>query len=107
VRFEELIADADVDKDEEDDLEEVLTFWRTAPMRAGRMEAPDGMEEIQDAYLATARAFADAQAALTAWMQIEPDTAAEEAGATAFGEAYHEATDLALELDELLAAEGA
>ncbi len=107
VRFEELIADGDIDDDEKLELEEVLVFWQTASMRAGKLEAPDGLEDIQEAYLATADAFANAQAELTAWMQAEPGSAADDAGVEAFGAAYSEATDLALELDALLIEAGA
>jgi hypothetical protein len=107
VRFEGLIADADVDEEEKAELEEIVTFWQTAPMRAGKLEAPDGLEDVQDAYLATAEAFADAQVALSAWLRAEPDTAADDEGAAAFVETYLEATALALDLDQKLTAEGA
>ncbi len=107
-RFSEIIGlGADATDAEFTELTEILVAWAEAPDVAAELDAPVGLEDVQDAYEDFADELAVASVAIADYLGADADSPEADAAFDDFITAIGNAEDLSAELDDLLADAGA
>jgi hypothetical protein len=101
-RFNEILESGEFTADDEEEIQDIYVIWADARSVAADVEAPDGYEEIHEAYLAVANGFSESYELYSAWINTESGSEEEEEALAAYEQSIVELNELAIELDELL-----